>query len=151
VDNKVLRCRGPGLLHGYMLAVQPATSFVVLSNVSLVSLDSGAGERSPDPNYMVSEAEGEALKEHIDIGPLVGIERGFLTGGSGQAVEGRVALRLYMIKRQRPADRGVLLVHRAQHRRLMWKMITSTGSKMKWAAEARRKRDMKGKAIEDRK
>jgi hypothetical protein len=60
-----------------MLAGQPAKSFVGLPNVSLVSLDSGVGERSPDPNCMVSKAEGEALKEHVDIGPLVGSRENF--------------------------------------------------------------------------
>jgi hypothetical protein len=124
-----------------MLAVQLATSFVVLSNVSLVSLDSGAGERSPEPNCMISEAEGEALTERVDIRPLVVIERGLLTRGSGQAVQGRVALK---IKRQRPAEIGVLLVHRAQYRRLLRKTITGFEGE-DGAAEARRKRDTNGK------
>jgi hypothetical protein len=49
----------------------------------LVSLDSGAVERSPEPNWMGWQAEGEALRAQVDIGPLVGIER-FLTWGSEQ-------------------------------------------------------------------
>ena len=55
-----------------------STSCVVLSNVSeciLVSLDSGAVERSLEPNWMGWQAEGEVLRAQFDVGPLVGIER----------------------------------------------------------------------------
>jgi hypothetical protein len=41
----------------------------------LVSLDRDAGERSPEPNWMGWQTEGEVLRAQVDIGPLVGIER----------------------------------------------------------------------------
>ena len=57
----------------------------------LESLDSGgAGERSPEVNWMVWRAEGEASREQVDIQILgfLSALKGSLTRGCEQSCEG---------------------------------------------------------------
>src|SRR6267154_2237708 len=90
-------------------------TLISLFPCGLESLDSGAGERSPEPNWMVWQAELRKVKHQGNslILGLLSALRGFLTsrGGVNKAVEGChwVVSRLYMIKRQRRMD---MRVHR---------------------------------------